>query len=246
VKNILVLFLLTFWGIKSTITLALSPEEILKKADDIRNPTESFQMMVSVKSSGDQDLHEFEVFTKGKDLTLIKTLNPKKNIGRNLLMLEENMWAYVPNLKRSVRVGLSQKLTGQTANGDISRMRWAGDYDVTLENTQSGKDEKKVWQLLLKAKAGKTGLTYNQIRLWVKSENFYPLQAEYLSTTGKPLKLAQFKEFKNLAKAIRPSVIEIRDATQKSKDQDLSVITILSMKLQKLDDQFFDQANLGP
>ena len=42
------------------------------------------------------------------------------------------IWVFIPNLKRSVRVGLSQKLTGQAANGDISRMRWSGDYTPKL------------------------------------------------------------------------------------------------------------------
>ena len=68
-------------------------------------------------------------------------------------MLDENMWVFIPNLKRSVRVGLSQKLTGQAANGDISRMRWSGDYTPKLL-----KETKKSWLLHLQAK--KKGLTH--------------------------------------------------------------------------------------
>ena len=39
----------------------------------------------------------------------------------------------MPSLKRAIRVSLSQKLMGEAANGDISRMRWYGDYNVKIE-----------------------------------------------------------------------------------------------------------------
>src|SRR5687768_13390094 len=123
-------------GLVSTASPAaesVTPEAIIEKADAIRNPAESFRMQVQVKNS-EGDSSRFEVLTKGKDKTLIKTLAPRRDLGRNMLMLEENMWAYIPNLKRAVRVGLNQKLTGEAANGDISRMRWSGDYDAKLEN----------------------------------------------------------------------------------------------------------------
>src|SRR4051812_8253138 len=92
---------------------ARSATEILEHADAIRNPSESFRMRAEVKTG--EDTSEFEVQTKGKDKTLVKTLAPSRDVGRNMLMLDENMWAYIPNLKRAVRIGLNQKLTGQAA-----------------------------------------------------------------------------------------------------------------------------------
>ena len=98
-------------------------DTILRKADEVRNPSESFSMVVDVESQND-DPARFEVMMQGKSKTLIRTKKPERDVGRSILMIDENMWAYVPNLKRSVRVSLNQKLTGQAANGDISRMRW--------------------------------------------------------------------------------------------------------------------------
>jgi len=212
---------------------APTPETILKKADEVRNPGDSFRMKVQVETEG-QDTALFSVATKGKDKTQIRTLKPKRDRGRNLLMLEENMWVYIPNLKRSVRISLNQKLSGQAANGDISRMRWAGDYKATVES-----ENKKQWVLLLEAT--KKGLTYEKIRATIQKGNFRPLSAEYLTKNGKMLKKATFKGYREIAGGVRPTVIEIQDVTRTS---DKSVIKILELKEAKLKDSLFHQNNL--
>lgn len=154
----------------SSVALAQSPESILQKADEVRNPSASFKMEVEVKNPGGDDTSVFEVALKGKEKTMIKTLEPSRDKGRNMLMLNEDMWAYIPNLKRSVRISLNQKLTGQAANGDISRMRWAGDYDAKIESQDATK-----WVLFLTAT--KKGLTYDKIRATVDKKSFHPLKA---------------------------------------------------------------------
>lgn len=213
---------------------ALDANEILSKADEIRSPSASFVMEVTIKS-GDE-LSRFEVALKGKDKTMIRTLAPPRDKGRNLLMLGDDMWAYVPDLKRAIRVSLSQKLTGEAANGDIARVRWAGDYAAKIE-----KQDAKSWTLYLTAT--RRGLTYDKARVVVAKESFRPLSAEYLTLDGDLLKRAEFGAYRLLAGAERPAEIKIRDAARQDR---LSVITIVSMTPQDLKDAEFQQANLGP
>lgn len=211
---------------------AVSPNEILQAADDIRNPAESFFMRVSV--SGKDGNSVFEVFTKGKDKTLIRTVAPLRDVGRDLLMLEENMWAYIPNLKRAVRVSLNQKLTGQTANGDIARMRWFGDYSAKIE-----KETSEFWQL--KLSASKKGLTYESLRAFVEKSTFRPLKAEYLSSSDVLLKTATFEGYKSMAGKMRPTVIKITSGNS----ADASTIEISKMESRNLPANLFFQDTLG-
>jgi hypothetical protein len=215
---------------------AETADEILKKADEIRAPSDAYRMEVTVESPAEKSLFRFELNIGGKDASLIRTLEPSREVGKNFLMLQEEMWAYIPNIKRSIRVTLNQKLTGQASNGDISRMRWYGDYEAVLE----GQDE-QAWQLLLTAK--KRGLTYEKIRVWVLKSNYRPERGEYLSSEAKPLKFVQFTEFKEFAGALRPSRIVIQNAHKKD---DFSVLEIKSMKQTKFPDSFFTQNNLSP
>jgi outer membrane lipoprotein-sorting protein len=211
-------------------------EVLLKKVDAIRNPAESYLMKVEVENSDSpRDHGVFEVSISGKSKTLINTLAPPDSAGKKYLMLDEDMWAFTPNIGRPVRISLNQRLTGQTANGDISRMSWSGDYEPKLE-----KDEPNAWILFLKAK--KKNLTYEKIRVWINKKNNFPIKAEFLSLQGKPLKLAVYKTFGKIAGKIRPIEVVIRDAKVKT---DYSIIHIKSMTPKSFSASVFNQNSLN-
>lgn len=213
---------------------AISPNEIIKKVDEVRNPAESYFMEVSIKSSTESEDSRFSVFLKGNDKTLVKVLAPKKLLGRNMLMLDENMWVYVPNLKRSVRVSLSQKLIGEAANGDISRMRWAGDYIAKIE-----KENKTHYFLSLEQ--SRKGLTYPKIKVSVDKKTFHPLKAKFLTMSGKTIKTAEYQNYKTFAGKARPSKIHIVDSLKQNNFSDILVET---MQVRELPDSMFTEKNL--
>ncbi len=219
-------------GMTSFSHAASDAEMLVKAADDIRNPGESYEMNIEVKDS-DGNNSVFEVFLKGKEQTLIVTKEPSRDRGRNMLMLDRDFNAYVPNLKRSMRLSLAQKLSGQVANGDIARTRWFGDYDVKIESSEG-----KEVQLFLKAR--KDNLTYAAIRLWLEKSNRRPLRAEYLGSNGTTiLKKAAFEGYKTMEGALRPSVLKIEDTSGKT-----SLIIIKDMKKKKFEDSFFSVRNM--
>jgi outer membrane lipoprotein-sorting protein len=209
----------------------MSADDILKRTDEVRCPMTSYYMEVEVHSKGGEDVVKLEVFTKGREKTRVNTLLPVRDKGRNMVMIGEDMWAYVPNLKRAVRVALNQKLTGQASNGDVSRMRWWGDYAATIESEDS-----RYWVLMLSAR--KKGLTYEKIRAWVEKGNFRPNKAEYLSLSGLVLKRSRFGEFKKIAGEVRPTEIHIEDAKN---SEDSSVLRILNIEARESSDALFNQ-----
>lgn len=206
-------------------------ERLLKTSDEIRNPGETYQMELTVEN--DETKSTFIVYLKGKDKTLIVTKEPAKDRGRNMLMLDRDFYAYIPNLKRSVRLPLSQRMSGQVANGDIARTRWYGDYNVKVE-----KETKTEVQLLLTG--NRNNLTYQKIRLWVETTSAKPLRAEYLSINGDTiLKKASFENYKQIEGKKRPSQITISDLNGKS-----SKIKIITMKQTTLSDSIFTERNM--
>ncbi len=205
--------------------------KLLERADDIRNPSKAFTMRIQVKS--DDSEQEFEVMLKGTDKTLIVAKAPARDLGRNMLMLDRDFYTYIPNLKRSMRLSLAQKMSGQVANGDIARTRWAGDYNVKVEGTDA-----KETQLLLDG--NKKNLTYQKIRLWVDTASARPLRADFLGLDGKTLlKKAVFEDYKTFAGAQRPGRLRISDTGGKQ-----STITITNMTARDLGDSIFSTTNL--
>lgn len=226
----------TFISILSIIIVASSiaqgkPSEWVKKADNIRNPAESYQMQIRVETS--ENTSVFDVYLKGQDKTLVVTKEPARDKGRNMLMLDRDFHAYVPNLKRSMRLSLAQKLSGQVANGDISRTRWHGDYTVSQES-----ETKEEVQLLLKG--NKDNLTYAWIRLWLRKGSFQPARADYLGLNGQTvLKKAFFEDYKSIAGAVRPTTLKIQDTNEQ-----VSYVRILSMAKKDFSDSFFTTRNM--
>lgn len=190
--------------------------DLLEEVDSFRNPSDAYSMNVRIVSSNESEEARFLVYLKGNSKTLIKVLAPKKNLGRNMLMIAENMWVYVPNIRRSVRVSLNQKLTGEAANGDISRMRWAGDYSHKIEKT-----DKETTELFLEAV--KPGLTYSKIRVWISSKDKRPLKAEFLTLSGKIIKTATYDKYESNLGKMRPTLIHIVDNLRKDQYSDIHV-----------------------
>jgi len=181
------------------------PDEILREADRVRNPAESYFLDVEVVDNESSASSRYHVAIRGNRESRFETVQPIKDRGRNFLMLDENMWVFIPNLKREVRVSLNQKLSGKASNGDISRMRWSGDYDATIESETDNE-----WTLLLKA--NKKGLTYEGIRVVIEKGSYHPLHGEYLTAGGKVLKKVEFTDYRTLAGRVRPNEIVIEDA----------------------------------
>lgn len=226
-----------FFLLYAPLTFGSTPsvDDILQKADEVRNPSQSYSMKVRVlRGEAKEFTSSFEVFIQGNQKTLIRTLEPNRDQGRNLLMLGEEMWAFIPNLNRSVRVSLSQKLTGEAANGDLSRMRWSGDYSAVIE-----KQGAEQWTLLLTAR--KKGLTYERIRIWVDKDTFHPKKAEFLTLSDQVLKRATYENYSILAGKMRPTLMRIQDALRTDA---VSWIQVDEMKTKKFPESLFNQNSL--
>jgi outer membrane lipoprotein-sorting protein len=117
----------------------VSPEEILRKSDEIRLPSKDYTMLARVTSSKpgtEAKTGIYEVLSKGRERSVIKTLAPATDKDRILLMREENLWAYLPNVSKPLRISLRDRLLGEVANADIARANFYGDYTATLLTTE--------------------------------------------------------------------------------------------------------------
>lgn len=217
-----------------------SPDSILKAADAFRSPQGGFETSVDVVDK-DGATSKFVVYIEGNEKSLIVTKAPARDVGRNMLMLDRDMWMFMPSVNRAVRIALRQRLMGQVAQGDISRMKWFGDYKAEILN--DGKVEKKNGQEAIKLdlRAARENLTYDRISLWVSPKDFRPFVAEFQTAQGKVLKTAEFENYGPLAGATRARTIKITDALKPSEK---SSILLQEMKQAKFPTGFFSQNNL--
>src|SRR3954454_24276355 len=111
---------------------------ILEKADQVRFPRESFQVDVGITTHApDQaaEMRKYRVLSKGNENALVIVTEPASERGQIILMKGRDLWVYLPDISQPVRLSLSQRLTGQVANGDVARANFSGDYTATVLRT---------------------------------------------------------------------------------------------------------------
>ena len=118
-------------------------------------------------------------------------MSPREK-GQHLLMLGDDMWVYLPDTSRPVRITPLERLSGDASNGDVARTNYAADYTpVYVRSEKAGADDCYVLNLTARRK----GATYQRILYWVRVHDDRPVKAEFYLTSGKLIKSATFDEF---------------------------------------------------
>lgn len=215
---------------------AVSAQSILEKADQIRFPSESFQVDVTITTNAPgrpPEVREYRVLSKGNENSLVMTTEPASERGQILLMKGRDLWIFMPDVSQPVRLSLSQRLTGQVANGDLARANFSGDYTATILRTDTidGED-----YYLLELIGVDRSVTYHKVLYWVRQSNFRPYRAQFYSLSDRLLKTAHYEDFEPVLGKQRPTRLVMQDALRKDEE---SVLEYSGMKLRDLPDKMF-------
>lgn len=190
---------LIFTGISHTDDNAL-----LRRIDQNIMPQnyESYRKMIDIEPGGKKK--EYIVYTvkSGKDKVVMLFLSPASEKGRSTLRLGENMWLYIPNVGKPIRITSLQSITGSIFNNaDIMRLDYSVEYN-TVKTVKLGAE----YALELKAK--NKSVAYDTLKMWA-DENEIVSKIECYSASGMLIKTLEFKEKKDFGDGVsRPSVIE--------------------------------------
>jgi hypothetical protein len=211
-------------------------KSILEKADEVRFPNRGFDVRVTITSTGGNsspDPRQYRILSKGNDNTIVMTTEPAEERGQILLMKARDLWIFLPSVSQPVRLGLSQRLTGQVANGDLARANFAGDYQPKLLRTETI-DGESVY--VLELTAIDRSVTYHRVLYWVREANYWPQKAEFYSLSDRLLKTCLYEDFRPLGGRPRPTRLVMRDALKSGEE---SVLDYADMRLRDLPDKMF-------
>jgi outer membrane lipoprotein-sorting protein len=211
---------------------------ILKKVDANLQPEsfESYRKLINIEPSGAK--REFLLYTlkKGDDKIVSLFLSPASEKGRATLRLGDNLWLYIPNVGKPVRITSLQSVVGGVFNNaDIMRLDYSVEYDV--QNMEDGKSE---YVLDLKAKTA--AVAYDKLKMWVDKKAVIPTKIECYAATGLLIKTLYLKEIKPFEGVQRPSVIETDSPLYKGYQ---SIIAYANVKKKIVANEVFTLEFLG-
>src|SRR5690606_9378415 len=153
--------------------------------------------------------------------------------GQAILMKGRDLWIFMPSVSQPIRLSLSQRLTGQVANGDIARANFTGDYHPELLREETIDDAD---YYVLQLTGVDRSVTYQKVLLWVNKSNYWPFKAEFYSVSGRLLKTSRYENFETVLGRLRPMRLVMEDAL---KQNEISVLDYSNMKLRNLPDKIF-------
>lgn len=210
--------------------------KIVEDADRIRFPAEGFQVDVSIVTTGDDrdpEERKYRVLSKGNENTVVMIMEPAAERGQILLMKGHDLWVFLPSVSQPVRLSLSQRLTGQVANGDLARANFAGDYNPRVVRTETINGEP---YNVLELTAVDRGVTYQRVLYWVNEATSAPYKAEFYSLSNRLLKRCTYGKYEKMLGKLRPTQLVMTDALREGEK---SVLDYSGMKLRDLPDKVF-------
>ncbi len=179
--------------------------EFLKRLDSKLMPEsyEAYRRLINEEPNGKKKEYSFFTLKNGTDKVALLYLAPASEKGRSTLRIGENMWLFIPNVNKPVRITSLQSVVGGIFNNaDIMAVEYSAEYDAQY-------DSETPKERILSLKAKNKTITYDKLKMWIAKDGEYLRKVECYGSSGVLIKTLEFKADKNFGGGIfRPSVIE--------------------------------------
>jgi outer membrane lipoprotein-sorting protein len=178
---------------------------VLKEVDARMAPGsyEMYRKLINIEPDGKRK--EFVLYTvkKGQDKMVALFLDPPSEKGRSTLRLGDNLWLYIPNVGRPIRITSLQSVVGGVFNNsDLMRL------DFSVEYTASAAGEENN-QYLLELKARGPAVAYDRLKMWVDKKNRTPVTIEAYAASGLLIKTLHYSDIRDYGNGIlRPAQLQ--------------------------------------
>ena len=191
--------------LQAVTVFALDGNEILTQVDRNLQPEtyEMYRKLINIEPDGSKK--EFVLYSvkKGSDKMVALFLSPASEKGRSTLRLGDNMWLYIPNVGKPIRITSLQSVVGGVFNNsDILRLDYSTEYDVAGIEEQAD-------EYVLDLKAKTATVAYDRLKMIVDKKIMVPTSIECFAASGMLIKTLFYKDIKDFGNGIkRPSILE--------------------------------------
>ena len=221
------------------LSLSLFGDNILMQVDKKLSPgsSQSYKKLINIEPDGSKKEFLLYQAKKDSDKMVALFLKPESEKGRSTLRLGDNMWLYLPEVGRAIRVTSMQSVVGGVFNNsDIMRLDFSTEYEVV-----SQKEEDK--EYIVEAKAKTETVAYDKLLMTIDKKSITPKKIKCYSSTGMLIKTLNYKNLKDFGNGIvRPAVIETVSPLYKGYK---SIMIYGQITPKELSDEVFTIENIG-
>jgi len=182
--------------------LAFDATTVLKEVDARMAPAsyEMYRKLINIEPDGDRKEFVFYTVKKGDDKMVALFLDPPSEKGRATLRLGDNLWLFIPNVGKPIRITSLQSVVGGVFNNaDLMRR----EFNVEYTASAAGEEPE---QYVLDLKARGPAVAYDRLKMWVDKQTRTPVTIEAYAASGLLIKTLHYSNIKDFGHDIvRPA-----------------------------------------
>ena len=202
-----------YLGARPVLAEPLTAKDILDKVDDLYRGTSSHgKMTMSVVTAHWKRTLSLELWSKGKDKSLIRILAPLKEKGTATLRSGSEIWNYLPKVNRVIKLPSSMMsaswMGSHFTNDDlVKESRFAEHYDfkITFEGKRDGEEVVEL-SCIPKPEAP---VVWGKVEVVVRRSDYLPVVTRYYDEGLHPARSMTFSQFKKLSNRTLPTVMTL-------------------------------------
>ncbi len=200
-------------GLQAHAGEQLSPKEILDKMDDLfRGKSSEGRMTMTIATAHWTRTLTLEFWSEGKDKSLIRILAPKKEKGTATLRVENDIWNFLPKIKRVIKLPSSMMsaswMGSHFTNDDLvkeSRMAEDFTFELTFRGKRGGQE---IIQVTCYPKP-EAAVVWGKVLVTVRAEDWLPLNSKYYDEDFKLARTMVFSKINLLGDRTIPTLMTV-------------------------------------
>jgi outer membrane lipoprotein-sorting protein len=212
-------------------------DELIREVEKVMYPDSRTTMSLRFSSKeGRAERYEMVCHTRDRNQKIIvRIMAPANQAGNDLLMIDQNVWAYDKRANRVMRVGSNQAFGGTGFSyGDVVRLNFSDSYSAVIKGENSD-----AWLLELTAKD--RNAPYYRIELSVAKEGKWPLKGIHYARNGSVVKEVAYSDIRDVGAGRKPVVLTVSSPVDPGA---INVMTIEREERRQLPERIFNKRNL--
>ena len=233
------------WSIVWSQTTADAREIIRQANENMEGKSSESIMSMSIIRPGWQRTLEFKNWVKGDEFALTLVTAPAKEKGQTFLKRGNDMWNYLPNIDRLVKLPpsmMSQGWMGSDYTNDdvMNETSLVEDFSQTITGEEK-LDNSETWVIEL-VPHEESNVVWGKVKVWVAKQEKLFLKMEYYDEDSFLVRTEILSDIKTMGGRTIPTKYEIIPADEPDQK---TVVIIHDMKFNvNRDDSFFSQQNM--
>ena len=176
--------------------------QVLDRVDDIHRGDKSHGVMeMEVKTKHWHRTVALESWSVGKDYSMVRILEPKKERGTATLKVKDELFSYLPKTGRTVKISGGMMggswMGSHFTNDDLVRSTRMADQYTARISFRGRREAQDVYEFELRAKPD-APVVWERIELVVRQQDLQPVSQSYYNEVGEKLRHLVFTDYRTV------------------------------------------------